>query len=109
MGCCHRFANRDVFRRAYEKHHESVSDYFERKGRELLVMDICAGDGWDELCSFLGVPVPDVAFPVENVGRLKRLKKLSRIASWRLLSWLPTPTLNEQRVQRIIASRAYSD
>ena len=100
---------RDLFRRAYEKHNASVVDYFRRKGRELLIMDICAGHGWDELCAFLNVPVPDVRFPVENVGKLKRLKKASRIASWRLLSWLPTPTLNEQRVQRIIASRAYSD
>jgi hypothetical protein len=100
---------RDIFRRAYKKHNESVVKYFRKRNRDVLIMDICAGDGWQKLCDFLGVPVPDLAFPVENVGKLKRLKKVSRIASWRLLSWLPTPTLNEQRVQRIIASRAYSD
>jgi hypothetical protein len=30
---------------------------------KLLVMDICAGEGWEKLCPFLGVPAPDTAFP----------------------------------------------
>ena len=29
----------------------------------LLVMDIPAGDGWEKLCPFLGVPIPDAPFP----------------------------------------------
>jgi len=32
--------------------------------RELLEMNICDGDGWELLCPFLGVPVPDIDFPV---------------------------------------------
>ena len=72
-------------------------------------MNICAGDGWERLCEFLDVPVPDVPFPRENVGKFKRLKRVSRQASWRLLSALPTLTLKEHHVQRIIASGAYSD
>lgn len=100
---------RDVFRKAYENHNDSVIEHFWRKKRDLLVMDICAGDGWEALCDFLGVRVPDVPFPFENVGKVKRLKRTSRRALWRGLSMLPTPVLTEQRVQRIIASGAYTD
>lgn len=35
---------------------------------QLLVMDITQGDGWEKLCGFLGIPVPqNVDFPVENL------------------------------------------
>ena len=30
------------------------------------------GDGWEPLCNFLGVPVPDVPYPHENDGFSKR-------------------------------------
>jgi hypothetical protein len=33
-----------------------------------LEIDVCAGDGWEKLCPFLGVPVPSVAFPHENAS-----------------------------------------
>ncbi len=29
----------------------------------LLVMDICAGDGWEKLCPFIGAPIPSTPFP----------------------------------------------
>ena len=32
----------------------------------LLVMDICAGEGWEKLCPFLGLPAPDSAFPISH-------------------------------------------
>ena len=32
----------------------------------LLVMNVTAGDGWEVLCPFLGVPIPSVPFPHEN-------------------------------------------
>jgi hypothetical protein len=113
--CLHRHVfgsekfQRDVFRKAFEDHNLSVINHFRRKKRELLVIDICAGDGWEELCEFLGRPIPEFPFPYENVGKLKRLKSVSRRFLWHGLSLLPTPTLNEKRVQRIIASGAYSD
>jgi hypothetical protein len=86
-----------------------VVEHFRRKGRELLVMDICAGDSWAPLCKFLGRSVPDEPFPHENVGRFKGIKRSSRRASWRLLSMLPTPTLNDQHVRQINASEARID
>jgi hypothetical protein len=101
--------NRATFRDAYEKHVTQVRTYFAGNGHDLLVMDICGGDGWGPLCDYLGVPVPDEPFPRENVGKFKRLKHGSRRFLWRALSVLPTNTLNEQHVRRIIASSAYTD
>jgi hypothetical protein len=101
--------HRETFQKAYEDHRSAVIEHFRQKGRELLVINICSGEGWEPLCEFLGVPIPDVPFPHENVGKFKRLKRVSRRASWRLLSLLPTLTLKEHHVQRIIASGAYSD
>jgi hypothetical protein len=99
----------ETFRTAYESHRDAVIEHFRRRNRDLLVMDICGGDAWEPLCGFLGKPVPNVAFPHENVGRFKRLKQDSRRASWRLLSMLPTPTLNERHVRQITASEAGID
>ena len=47
----------------YVQHNRNVFDAVPRD--KLLVMDIAAGDGWDELCAFLGLPRPprNVSFP----------------------------------------------
>ncbi len=55
--------DRDVLARAYERHVAATRRRFRGRPRELLVMDIIGGDGWEELCAFLDVPVPDVPFP----------------------------------------------
>lgn len=34
---------------------------------DLLIMDICGGDGWDKLCPFLSLPVPGESFPRDDV------------------------------------------
>jgi hypothetical protein len=44
-------------------HEARVRAHFAARPDDLLVMDISAGDGWELLCPFLGVPVPDVPFP----------------------------------------------
>jgi len=59
--------DRHLVSAGYDRHHARVLSYF--NGRDdLLVLDICGGDGWDELCAFLGRPVPDAPFPRQNVG-----------------------------------------
>jgi len=45
------------------EHEGRVRAYFADRPDDLLVLDISAGDGWERLCPFLGVPIPDVAFP----------------------------------------------
>lgn len=93
----------EAFRQACQTHEREVVDYFARRNRELLILDICGGDGWDPLCEFLGRPVPDLPFPRENVGRAHWLKKKSRHWLWTGLSKLPTPTLSEQEVEKAIS------
>jgi Sulfotransferase domain len=47
----------------YDTHVRNVLRYFHSRPDDLLVMDICGGDGWDALCAFLGLAVPNEPFP----------------------------------------------
>jgi hypothetical protein len=47
------------------KRFTDVKDYFRERPDDLLVMNICAGEGWEKLCPFLEMPVPKVRFPHE--------------------------------------------
>jgi hypothetical protein len=47
------------------KRFTDVKDYFKDRPDDLLVMNICAGEGWEKLCPFLEMPVPKVKFPHE--------------------------------------------
>jgi hypothetical protein len=50
----------------YAEHEAAVRAYFANRPSDFLVMDLEAGAGWKELCSFIGVPVPAAPFPVKN-------------------------------------------
>jgi hypothetical protein len=56
----------DAWLAAYTGHTRAVLEYFAGRPAGLLEMDIGAGDGWDVLCPFLGVPAPTIPFPHEN-------------------------------------------
>ncbi len=64
------YPNEYLYRRRFREHNEAVMQWVqERYGSGegyLLVMDIHAGDKWDTLCPFLGVPIPDTEFPWLN-------------------------------------------
>jgi hypothetical protein len=47
-------------------HEAAVRAHFIDRPRDLLVMDLGAGDGWEELCEFLGAAVPAEPFPSRN-------------------------------------------
>lgn len=51
---------------AYGAHNEAVRRFFADKPGSLLEVCWERGDGWKELCNFLGVPVLDVPFPHMN-------------------------------------------
>jgi hypothetical protein len=53
-------------RRFYREHELSVRAYFRDRPRDLLVVCWEQGDGWPELCTFLGRPLPDAPFPHAN-------------------------------------------
>lgn len=56
----------DIYLRRYTGHNEAVLHHFRDRPQDLLVMDLSRGDGWRELCSFLGRQVPAVPFPHAN-------------------------------------------
>lgn len=41
---------------------------FREMGIPYHEIDVCDGDGWEELCRILDCPVPDLPFPRENEG-----------------------------------------
>ena len=50
----------------YEKHNEKVRAYFEERKDDFLEVCWEEGDGWEEMCGFLGHDVPRVEFPHRN-------------------------------------------
>ncbi|MBT3802733.1 MAG: hypothetical protein HOG05_16415 [Bacteroidetes bacterium] len=57
------YFDEDKYRSAYLRHHKDVMDYFKNRRADLLSIDICIGQGWDEICSFLDCCVPNDEFP----------------------------------------------
>jgi tetratricopeptide (TPR) repeat protein len=61
------YFNYGGFPEAYHAHDLRVRRFFRDKARDrFLGFDVFAGDGWPELCAFLGAPTPDQAFPWTN-------------------------------------------
>lgn len=58
------------FASGYERFVDAARNYFNDRPRDLLTIDITAGDGWEELCRFLGRSVPDIPFPRANVTQI---------------------------------------
>jgi hypothetical protein len=50
-------------------HRKRVEAHFADRPGKLLVLDICAGEGYERLCPFLGLPVVKEKFPHKNIGR----------------------------------------
>jgi hypothetical protein len=55
--------SRDAFRERYERHIADAVEYFSDRPDRLLILDICRGGDWGELCAFLQKSVPDMPFP----------------------------------------------
>ncbi len=53
---------------AYDRYTAQVFEYFRERPEDLLVLDICGGDGWSKLAPFLGLAIPQLPFPWENRG-----------------------------------------
>jgi len=61
-----------LFRRAYAAHEAKVMAYFANRPDDLLVLNICGGEGWEKLCPFLGLPKPSFSFPLRNKTKTPR-------------------------------------
>ncbi len=51
------------FKESYNSYVRDVMSYFRNREQDLLVINICAGEGWEKLCPFLKKPVPEGKFP----------------------------------------------
>jgi hypothetical protein len=58
--------HRDRFSYVYDLHVRNVQAYFAGRPDDFLVLDVCGGEGWENLCPFLGLPNPKVPFPHAN-------------------------------------------
>jgi hypothetical protein len=55
---------------------EEIQNFFRDKPHQYLELDICGGDGWEPLCNFLDLPIPDnTAFPHLNKARTRYLAR----------------------------------
>ncbi len=52
----------------YTQHNDDVIHYFKDRPEDLLIVDWSEGDGWKEICDFLGKKVPNIVFPHSNQG-----------------------------------------
>ncbi|MEO0481405.1 MAG: sulfotransferase family protein [Planctomycetota bacterium] len=68
----------------YEEHLLRMRKLFADRGEEHRLLEMCweEGDGWQELCSFLGLTVPDESLPVSNVTATRKS------SGWELLNRL---------------------
>lgn len=57
-----RFADREYAVRVFTEHDDAVRRHVPAE----RLLEYRAGEGWDRLCAFLGVPVPDGEFPRLN-------------------------------------------
>ncbi len=55
--------NKERMSFVYDNYHQQVNSFFKDK-KNLLTMDITEGDGWEKLCPFLGMEIPNEDFPV---------------------------------------------
>jgi hypothetical protein len=60
------------FAAAYQRHVAAVNAHFHGRPEKLLVMNVCAGEGWEALCPFLGIPPQTGPFPHSNRNRAGR-------------------------------------
>jgi len=53
---------------SYENHNNEVKKYFQKRKNDLLILCWEKEDGWEKLCDFLGLPVPNKSIPHLNKG-----------------------------------------
>lgn len=55
--------DRELWSTVYQQHVERVKHKFQDRPHQLLIMNICEGESWEKLCSFVGKAIPSEAFP----------------------------------------------
>lgn len=68
--------NYEKFKRAYYRHLNDVSKYFENRKEDLLVLNVVKGEGYQKLCKFLGEDVINKPFPHKNISNNQKSELL---------------------------------
>ena len=58
--------DKETFIAGYLNHNQNIIDYFKDKPEKLLTINFENGEGWAEICNFLGAQIPEINFPHEN-------------------------------------------
>ncbi len=58
--------NKDRYLEVFSRHERFVRAHFADRPGDLLVVNLETGDGWQELCPYLGAPIPAEDFPQKN-------------------------------------------
>lgn len=45
--------NKNLFSKKYDQHYNDVDTYFKERPEDLLIINICEGDGWEKLIPFI--------------------------------------------------------
>lgn len=65
-------------KKQWHDHVQGVLEHFSSRREDLLIYDLCGGEGWPLLCKFLRVPIPDKDFPWKNKTGRKRRERIAR-------------------------------
>jgi hypothetical protein len=101
-----------AFIREDDRYTAAVMSYFENRSQDLLVIRIADGEGWTELCKFLGVLVPSVPFPhhralgSHETQFLRQSQVASRPVRVDLKPWEHRSTGESARVEKLILPQA---
>jgi len=68
--------NEKIYIDRYERHNRNVKNHFSGRPEDFLELRITEGEGWEELCAFLGHSVPNQPFPRVNRAELRPVKKV---------------------------------
>lgn len=64
----------------YKKHISDVKEYFKDRPEDLLIISWEQDNGWKEICTFLNIKMPKVAFPHVNKGAYSTSEKMIKSA-----------------------------
>ena len=63
------YGNEKRIKKMYADRNEEIMEFSLRNKKDLFIFDLSKGDGWEELCGFLGKEIPAVPFPHFNKGQ----------------------------------------
>jgi len=95
--------DRALFSSTYDRYHDEVKQHF--KGRDdLLVLDLCGGEGFEKLCPFLKKDIPQQSFPHSKKNSRAEMQKPHRKLKRFLVKYLKADEI-KQLIRRTFKGR----